>query len=445
MNQKSYDLVIVGGGLAGTAVATVMARAGADVLVLEREREFKDRVRGEFLAPWGLRELRELGLLDAFLEAGAITLPALAGRTLRPRPVLTPDGDPPLSFSHTAVQEATLIAAHEAGAEVVRGARVTEVQADDGGKVTFHTDEGPAEAAGRIVVGADGRTSLVRKALDQPVESWNTGRILAGVRLADVPADPTFGYFVIREEVGGLVSLFPQADGFARAYVFMEGTDASTYSGAGGFVRFMQAMQDLGIPADALAGARQAGPLAAFVSDDSWVNVPASGPLVVVGDAAGISDPTWGQGIALAFHDARGLTQELLRTDDWSDAVAQYALERQHYFNTVITAERWLTELQLTPGPEADARRTHVLSVWKRFPERGAGLDLPGRGPLLDTSEATRRLVFGEDIVRSDTTDEGLAADGEPIPHRPRRPTHSVADPAIATGPAPDRNVLLSA
>ena len=55
-----YDLVIVGGGIGGSALATVMARAGRSVLVLEKSEEFEDRVRGEWIAPWGVVETKRV-------------------------------------------------------------------------------------------------------------------------------------------------------------------------------------------------------------------------------------------------------------------------------------------------------------------------------------------------------------------------------------------------
>ena len=53
MASRAYDLIIVGGGLAGAALARVMAEDGHAVLVLERETRMKDRVRGELMWPWG--------------------------------------------------------------------------------------------------------------------------------------------------------------------------------------------------------------------------------------------------------------------------------------------------------------------------------------------------------------------------------------------------------
>jgi 2-polyprenyl-6-methoxyphenol hydroxylase-like FAD-dependent oxidoreductase len=66
----TFDVITVGGGLAGSALATALARTGHKVLVLERETRFKDRVRGENMVPWGVAAARCLGLVDDLLAAG---------------------------------------------------------------------------------------------------------------------------------------------------------------------------------------------------------------------------------------------------------------------------------------------------------------------------------------------------------------------------------------
>jgi flavin-dependent dehydrogenase len=50
MPKSNPDVVIVGAGIAGASLATVLARSGIEVVVLERQREYRDRVRGEFMA-----------------------------------------------------------------------------------------------------------------------------------------------------------------------------------------------------------------------------------------------------------------------------------------------------------------------------------------------------------------------------------------------------------
>jgi len=68
MARHEYDIITVGGGLAGATLAKAMAEKGARVLVLERERQFKDRVRGEVIFPWGVAELQKLGVHQLLLE-----------------------------------------------------------------------------------------------------------------------------------------------------------------------------------------------------------------------------------------------------------------------------------------------------------------------------------------------------------------------------------------
>jgi flavin-dependent dehydrogenase len=68
MPQHEYDIITVGGGLAGATLAKAMVENGARVLVIERERQFKDRVRGEVTFPWGVAELQKLGVYQLLLD-----------------------------------------------------------------------------------------------------------------------------------------------------------------------------------------------------------------------------------------------------------------------------------------------------------------------------------------------------------------------------------------
>ena len=61
MSQAEYDIVTVGGGLGGAAVAVAMAKAGARVLVVERETRFQDRIRGVIVPGLSCAELWRIG------------------------------------------------------------------------------------------------------------------------------------------------------------------------------------------------------------------------------------------------------------------------------------------------------------------------------------------------------------------------------------------------
>jgi len=55
-SQETFDVIIIGGGIAGSALAAVLARKGRAVLVLERSTVYRDKVRGEFFHAWGVAE-----------------------------------------------------------------------------------------------------------------------------------------------------------------------------------------------------------------------------------------------------------------------------------------------------------------------------------------------------------------------------------------------------
>ncbi|MBV8717173.1 MAG: FAD-dependent monooxygenase, partial [Chloroflexi bacterium] len=59
--EGRIDAVIVGGGIGGSALATVLARNGLAVTVLEQQRTYADRVRGEYMAAWGVEIAQRLG------------------------------------------------------------------------------------------------------------------------------------------------------------------------------------------------------------------------------------------------------------------------------------------------------------------------------------------------------------------------------------------------
>ena len=71
MASQTYDIITVGGGIAGSILARAMAQHGAKVLILESATSFRDRVRGEAMGPWSTKETMELGVYDTRMAAGA--------------------------------------------------------------------------------------------------------------------------------------------------------------------------------------------------------------------------------------------------------------------------------------------------------------------------------------------------------------------------------------
>ena len=166
----NVDVVTIGGGIGGAALATAVARSGRAVHVLEREANFKDRVRGENILPWGVAAARRLGILDDLIAAGGRLVPFFNTYFMgmqtqhRPFPATTPSGEAGLNIYHPDLQEALLSGAARAGAEVKRGASVQGITEQDGRwMVTFAEDGQTRSVTARVVIGADGRFSRMRE------------------------------------------------------------------------------------------------------------------------------------------------------------------------------------------------------------------------------------------------------------------------------------------
>jgi 2-polyprenyl-6-methoxyphenol hydroxylase-like FAD-dependent oxidoreductase len=162
MPQTAYDLITVGGGLGGAVLAKVMAACGGRVLVLEREPDFRDRVRGEFLSPWGFAEALRLGLGENLEAAKANQARWVIGLGPdRDLAASTPQGLPTLCFYHPILQGVLLDAA-AAGAHIRRGISVNFAAPGSPATVEFDANGKRESVQARLVVGCDGRSSGCR-------------------------------------------------------------------------------------------------------------------------------------------------------------------------------------------------------------------------------------------------------------------------------------------
>jgi 2-polyprenyl-6-methoxyphenol hydroxylase-like FAD-dependent oxidoreductase len=356
-----YDIITVGGGIAASSLAKALAERGHRVLVLESTTEFKDRVRGEFICPWGVVEARELGVYDAIIAVGGRDVPIMQAQAgpapLPPRNLAEELGHAALNVYHPAMQEAVLEAAAAAGAAVRRGARVTGVAP---GREPSVTADGETISA-RLVTGADGRNSSVRIWAGFEVHEEEPQQWLAGVLVDDMNVNPDVSVLAYNFALGQNALIFPQGKGRARAYFGARATDPAKMTGDADFARFVQESIRTGVSAAHYEGAKQAGPLATFDGYDSWAPHPYKDGVALIGDAAATSDQTWGQGVSIALSHARLLRDALNETDDWDVAGNAYASAANEMFSHIRRAESWNTQLLMDPGEEANALRAKVL------------------------------------------------------------------------------------
>jgi 2-polyprenyl-6-methoxyphenol hydroxylase-like FAD-dependent oxidoreductase len=150
---SNYDVAIVGGGLAGSSLALALAKRGTDVVVLEREPQFRDRVRGEGMLPWGAAEARELGVHEPLLEACAIEARWwTAPDDNRDLVETTPSRLGCLNFYHPEMQQVLLDLAVAAGVQLRRPADVIAVHPVDRPGIVFREDGTEQKLTARLVV-----------------------------------------------------------------------------------------------------------------------------------------------------------------------------------------------------------------------------------------------------------------------------------------------------
>jgi 2-polyprenyl-6-methoxyphenol hydroxylase-like FAD-dependent oxidoreductase len=401
MASDTYDIIIVGGGLGGSTLAKVMAEHGARVLVLEREKQFKDRVRGEQMHPWGVTEARALGIYDLLRTTCGHELPwwdrYLGSEQTGHRNLVatTPHHAPEFAFYHPTMQEILLQTAVAAGAEVHRGATVRDVKPGTVPTVVVDEEGHVEELHARLVVGADGRTSLVRKWGGFTVRRDPPRLLIAGVLFEDMAAAEDTAYMIFNPGIGQTVPLFPQGGGRVRAYLIYQHEAAHRLQGEADIPRFIAESIRTGVPAAFYSHARAAGPLATFEGADTWVEHPYRDGIALVGDAAASNDPAYGEGLSLTVRDVRVLRDRLLSQEDWAAAGHEYAEEHDRHYGVIHMVSQWFGELFYTVGPEAEARLARALPLLAQDGSRVP--DHLFSGPDLPVDETVRRRFFGEE------------------------------------------------
>ena len=375
------DIVIVGGGLGGASLAGKLAGTGLAVTILERETEFRDRVRGEWMAPWGVAELQSLGLYERFREAGGhhITrhvgydelIPAdVAESMLLPVADLYPEIPGPMCMQHVVMQNEALQAAIESGVTVYRGVTRATVTAGANPKVNFRHEQKVSELRCRLVVGADGRSSSVRRELGIKLNEAPLDHLIAGLLIEGAHGWPEDLQSI--GKVGDIQYLvFPQGGGRARLYADYAYTGRARYAGEGGAAEMLAAFDMECVPnSQAISKSTPIGPCRSYPSQDAWVDKPYVDGAVLMGDAAGYNDPILGQGLSVTLRDARMLAEILSNETDWSSSIfAPYAKERSERLRRLRYIASFITTLSARFEPADLARREAAFTVLAEDPE----------------------------------------------------------------------------
>jgi len=354
--MRDAQVIIVGGGPAGSSAAYFLARAGCDVLLLDRARFPRDKPCSEYMSPQASRILEEMGALHAVESTGAAQLTGMRvhapnGATIHGK-FIAGHGyrgyrDRGLAVRRTILDTILLDRARVAGAGVYEGARVTDVVRDEHSRVTGVQTMTAGKAAtlgAYIVIGADGLRSIVGRRLGLIRASRWPRRIALVTHYRNVRNSRHFGEMHV--DRGGYLGIADVGNGLTNVALVVPVSRAAEL--AADRTDFLESwiaerpqLADLFSAAERIDAVRATGPFAA-AARKAWVPGAA-----LVGDAADFFDPFTGEGIytalrggeMLAGHVAESL-DEMQRGRGGNGALRAYDTARRSEFSGKWKVER---------------------------------------------------------------------------------------------------------
>jgi flavin-dependent dehydrogenase len=298
------EVVIIGGGLAGSASAITLAKAGRDVLLLERESKPQHKVCGEFLSQEAVHSLHSLGIDPRTLGARVVHSVRLADARRVTASALPFTA---MSLTRKQLDEALLQQAERNGATVVRGSRALQLQqSDDCWRITMESADFVTAKAVFIATGKHDLTGQPRPAgVQRNMVGFKTYFALEPNQAAELA-----GHIELMLFRGGYAGLQLVEDGSANLGLIIE---KATLQSLGGRWENVLAMMQQDCPhlAERLRGAEPLleRPLAVSSLPYGFVRSRAvqaqHGGVWSLGDQAAVIPSFTGDGMAIALHSGR--------------------------------------------------------------------------------------------------------------------------------------------
>jgi len=366
------DVVIGGGGVAGTAAAIALQQLGYHVVVIEPGQHDERRLAGEVFHPPGVAGLAELGLLPALMTGSIATINGFCvfseGECIRlPYDCVPAHSKGGLCLEHGLIRARLMKAASALPSVTVKdGARVVGIDQSDASRVVVDVASDGAIKRYRcqMLIAADGSPSRLARLAGIAVQDRRISTMV-GYRISmQNLADPEYGSVYLGGEAPILV--YPIGCGQARVLF-----DTPYQSG-----RQVTAANCLALAEAMPLALRQEVAEAIATHPRMSVSTRASSPessvrgrVVLVGDAGGSCHPLTATGMTMCVGDALLLRRALMaRPDSPVDALRLYEQRRRWPQTTRLLLAQALREAFIGATPEMRVVRRGMLSHWRRSP-----------------------------------------------------------------------------
>lgn len=392
------DVVIAGGSIAGTVLATLLGRQGVRVTVLEKspKPEHYKVACTHFIQAGATPVFRRLGLIDTLEDAGAVRN-GLELWTAHSGWAVVPDEDHGYSIRREKLDPMLReLAARTPNVTVRQGVAVTGLDRNPAtgrpSGLRGRTTGGEAvRVAADVVVGADGRGSAIARMAGIPGRVLPHGRIgymayYEGLRLT--ARDPRHAQMWVGPDTR---YCFPNDDGLTIAAAFVRRDQLPAFK-ADPEAALRASFE--GLPgAPDFGTATRVSPMIGKVDMPNVVRRAAAPGVAFVGDAAQASDPLWGVGCGFALMSAEWLADELACAFT-AGTDPDAALERYRRLHRRRLLGHHLQMADFSSGRDFNPLERRLFRAAARD-ERSAGLlaDLAARAVPVEQTMTPRRIA----------------------------------------------------